>query len=101
MLCSADHAALHPGRFPEKTRERIFLAQETPPCTEALYARHTKMWIRDARPFSTASGSERGFPERSVAGASLAPARGTDHVIHILVCRSYSEKNVANTSFSL
>jgi hypothetical protein len=22
MLCSADHAALHPGRFPEKTRER-------------------------------------------------------------------------------
>jgi hypothetical protein len=36
-----------------------------------------------------------------VAGASLATARGTDHVIHILVCRSYSEKNVANTSFSL
>jgi hypothetical protein len=58
-----------------------------PPSKQALYARHTKMWIRDACPFSTASGSERVFPERSVAGAPLAPARGTDHIIHIIQYR--------------
>jgi hypothetical protein len=53
-----------------------------------LYAWHTKMWIGDARPFSTASSSERSFRERPVAGVTLATARGTDHVIQILVCRS-------------
>jgi hypothetical protein len=46
------------------------------------------MWIGDARPFSTASSSERSFRERPVAGVTLATARGTDHVIQILVCRS-------------
>jgi hypothetical protein len=53
------------------------------------------MWIGDARPFSTASGSQRDFRERSVAGVTLATARGTDHPIQILVCRSSTQSEVA------